>query len=103
MWAVEVAGGRTVADDVASRHGFTNKGPVSRSITLIALQDACTQALFVHTSSFSSQIGSIKDMYHFVLDSGNGVHMPDKTAALRAEPAVSLVALLTETDGYGSA
>ena len=28
-WAVEVAGGRAVADDVARRHGFLNMGQVS--------------------------------------------------------------------------
>ena len=28
-WAVEVAGGRTVANEVARRHGFLNMGQVS--------------------------------------------------------------------------
>jgi hypothetical protein len=37
-WAVEVAGGRAVADDVATRHGFVNVG----------------------------QAGSLKDIYHFI-------------------------------------
>ena len=30
-WAVEVAGGRAVADDVATRHGFVNVGQVSEN------------------------------------------------------------------------
>lgn len=43
------------------------------------------------TPSTSSQVGSLKDMYHFVLDKGEEVHMPEKTTALRAEPAVSSI------------
>ena len=36
------------------------------------------------------QIGSLKDMYLFMLlEDFGGIHMPEKTAALRAEPAVS--------------
>jgi hypothetical protein len=32
-WAVEVAGGRAVADDVATRHGFVNVGQVRGNVT----------------------------------------------------------------------
>ena len=28
VWAVEVPGGRSAADDLAQKHGFTNKGQV---------------------------------------------------------------------------
>ena len=62
-WAVEVKGGRHVADRLAEKHGFINKGLVrktpSESLTLSLWYS------FDHDINIF-QVGSLEDVYHFV-------------------------------------
>ena len=60
-WAVEVKGGSHVADQLAEKHGFINKGLVKRlQVTLYSLLTVLCLFLAL------LQVGSLENMYHFV-------------------------------------
>ena len=82
-WAVKLSGGRDSADEIASKHGFENRGLVRRL-------SACVSVLlcdFARLSIAAPQVAGLSDVYLFALR-----NHPDRSTSPFADKSTLVIA-----------